>query len=175
MKSADDWVNDAMQRIESSWHTHYHSEWIGELEAAVAAFDEALALQPDHFDALYGKGLVLMKLDRYEDAAATFARALELRPDITELRRQLDQSLSRLAREKLAPAARELPKAPSEAAAPTPSRPEPKLRCPMCRSDRVVLEGAVPEIYELKCESCGHSEIFDIMSPDRESDSHWFE
>ena len=163
-----------MQRIESSWHTHYHSEWIGELEAAVAAFDQALALQPDHFDALYEKGLVLMKLDRYEDAAATFARALELRPDITELRRQLEQSLSRLAREERAPAAKEIQKPPGEAAAPTPSRPGPKPRCPMCRSNRIVL-GSAPEIYELKCESCNHSEIFDIMAPDRQSDSHWFD
>ena len=41
MKSADDRVKDAMHRVEMSWHTDYRSEMIGELEAAVAAFDRS--------------------------------------------------------------------------------------------------------------------------------------
>jgi tetratricopeptide (TPR) repeat protein len=172
MKNADDWVKDAMLHIESCWHTHYHSEMVGELEAAVAAFDEALALRPDHFDALYEKGLALVRLERYEHAAATFAQAQRLRPEIAELRRQLDDLSSRLERREEAQGAKELAKAQEKAAAPAMTKSEPRLRCPTCRSDRIAL-GSAPEIYELKCESCGHSEIFDIMSPERESDSHW--
>ena len=379
MKSADDWVKEAMHRIEMSWHADYHSELIGDLEAAVAAFVNALALQPDHFEALSQKGLALARLDRHEEAAATLAQAIRLRPDHTELWLQQAESLSRVMRyeetlaacevvlqrragdrdamflkarilaalgrdadalaaweevlreadlrtinlhskpvriltadlrrirvrlaragllerlgrreeaiaayrqliddgstqasydicpamcmtetgrsayhsylqehtgdavvwrmagdvfiranrpaealeacekaislapsdaenwwykaealvqagrreesipayqealrlrpEYLAASARlkvvlrELGKPAEELPVPARSGSEPKRRCPECRSERVVLEGAVPEIYELKCESCGHSEIFDIMSPERESDRHWF-
>lgn len=174
MKNADDWVKEAMHRLEMSWHTDYRSEMIGELEAAVAAFDQALVLRPDDFDALYEKGLALVRLDRYEDAAASFARALRLRPEIAELRRQLALLSSQLDRHEEAPAAKEPAKALEKVAAPAMTKSEPKVRCPMCRSDRVDLVSA-PEAYELKCESCGHSEIFVITWPERESDSHWRE
>ena len=172
MQNADDWAKEAMRRVEMSWHTDYHSEMVVELEAAVAAFDQALVLRPDHFDAWYEKGLALVRLDRYEDAAASFAQALRLRPEVAELQRQLARLSSRLARHEEASAAKELAKAPEKVSAPAATKSEPKLRCPMCRSDRVVLV-SVPELYELKCKSCGHSEIFDIMSPERKSDSHW--
>jgi tetratricopeptide (TPR) repeat protein len=174
MKNADDWVRDAMQHLESCWHTHYRSEMVDELEAAVVAFDKALAIQPDHFDAWNEKGLALMRLERYREAAAAFAEAQRLRPEIIELQRQREESLRRLARQERALPPTERPKASSEPDPPARSRSERKLRCPMCRSDRVV-HGSAPELYELKCESCGHSEIFDVMSPGRESDRHWSE
>ena len=64
MKTADDWVKDAMHRLEMSWHADYHCEMVGEVKAA----------------------------------AATFARALQVRPEVAELRRQLADSLSRAGR-----------------------------------------------------------------------------
>ena len=172
MKSTDDWVREAMQHIESCWHTDYHSEMVAELQAAVAAFDQALALQPDRFDALYEKGLTLMRLERYDRAAAAFAVAQRLRPEMTELQRQREESLRRLARQQLAAPATEHPQARSECDPSVRSQSKPQPRCPVCRSYRVA-EASGPEMYELKCESCGHSEIFDIMSPERQSDRHW--
>ena len=103
MKNADDWVRDAMQHLESGWHTHYHSEMVDALEAAVTAFDQALALQPDRFDALYEKGMALMRLERYEQAAAALAEAQRWRPEVAELRRQLEECSRRLGRQRPAP------------------------------------------------------------------------
>ena len=173
MKSADDWVMEATHRIEMSWHTHYRSEMVDELKAAVAAFDQALALRPDHFDALYQKGLALVELEQYEDAAATFSQALQLRPEVIELRRRLADLSSRLEQHEEAPAAKDLAKTPKKVAAPAMTKSEPRVRCPMCRSDRVVEGASAPEAYELKCESCGHSEIFVTTWPERENESRW--
>ena len=105
MKDADARFKEAMHRIEMSWHADYQSELIGDLEAAVAALDQALALQPDHFEALSQKGLALARLDRHEEAAATLAQAIRLRPDHTELWLQQAESLSRVMRHEEALAA----------------------------------------------------------------------
>ena len=141
MKDADAWVADGMRHLEMSWHTDYHSELIGELAAAVAAFDKALELQPNHSDALREKGLALERLDSVkQDAGASSEPA----------------------------------KAPEKVCAAVPPKSEPKVRCPKCYSDQVASWSAT-EAYELKCESCGHSETFVVTDFERQSDSHWLE
>ena len=49
---------------------------LGRYEEAVASFDAALAVQPNHAEALCHRGNALLKLNRVEDAVATFAKAL---------------------------------------------------------------------------------------------------
>ena len=49
----------------------------------------------------------------------------------------------------------------------------PTYRCPKCRSDQVG-STLLYDAYQLKCASCGHSEIFETY-PERESDRNWLE
>ncbi|MEO1126546.1 MAG: tetratricopeptide repeat protein [Cyanobacteria bacterium J06639_16] len=50
-------------------------------EAAIAAYDAALAIKPDNHEALNNKGIALRKLGRYEEAIASYDAALAIKPD----------------------------------------------------------------------------------------------
>lgn len=58
---------------------------LGRDEEAVAAYDEALQLQPDFFAAWLNRGVALDRLGRYPEAIASFERALRLKPDAASL------------------------------------------------------------------------------------------
>jgi len=60
----------------------------GETTAAAASFDRALALAPDHFDALSNRGVIHLRAREYARAAEHFRRALERSP------RRLDAALN---------------------------------------------------------------------------------
>jgi len=51
------------------------------LAEAVAAFDQALRLNPAYGEAHHGRGVVMHMLGRTEDAIASYERALRVRPD----------------------------------------------------------------------------------------------
>ncbi len=51
------------------------------LEKALEMFDRALALAPEHADALNGRGVVLTRQGRYEEALACYRRALQQQDD----------------------------------------------------------------------------------------------
>jgi tetratricopeptide (TPR) repeat protein len=53
----------------------------GQLEVALAAYDDAAHLVPERALPLASQGTVLHRLDRWTDAASAFDRALELAPD----------------------------------------------------------------------------------------------
>jgi ribosomal protein S27E len=106
-------------------------------------------------------------------AVAAFEKALKLEPGHVEASRQKGLALERLSTVGHDAQAPEEPaKAHEKVSAPAPPKSEPKLRCPECFSDHVVSQSA-HEAYELKCESCGHSEVFVVTDFPRESDSHW--
>ena len=48
---------------------------------------------------------------------------------------------------------------------------EPAYRCPKCRSGEVGFNPLF-DAYQLKCASCGHSQVFETY-PERESDADW--
>jgi protein O-GlcNAc transferase len=52
----------------------------GDPAAALARFDQALAIKPDMADALAGRGAALSSLDRHHEALAAYDRALAVRP-----------------------------------------------------------------------------------------------
>ncbi len=54
----------------------------GQLEAALAAYGEALAADPDHLEALNDRAIALHALGRLEDAGADLDRVLVLRPGL---------------------------------------------------------------------------------------------
>jgi predicted O-linked N-acetylglucosamine transferase (SPINDLY family) len=53
---------------------------LGDSVAALARFDQALAINPDMPDALAGRGAALSSMDRHQEALAAYDRALALRP-----------------------------------------------------------------------------------------------
>ncbi|MGC1309408.1 MAG: tetratricopeptide repeat protein [Phormidesmis sp.] len=62
--------------------------WLGrslaqveDYEGAIAAFDQALALDANERDALFGKGLSLIDLERYDEAVSVFDEFVALVPD----------------------------------------------------------------------------------------------
>jgi len=98
MKDADAWFKEGLHHIGMSYSADSHSELLGDLESALAAFDQALALQPDHADSLAEKAIALARLDRHEEAAAAFAQAIGQSPENAQLRLLRARSLNRLGR-----------------------------------------------------------------------------
>jgi predicted TPR repeat methyltransferase len=63
--------------------------WTGDLERALANFDRAIDLRPDHALALARRGLALVKLRRIPEAIESLRRAAATEPDYAEVRRAL--------------------------------------------------------------------------------------
>jgi tetratricopeptide (TPR) repeat protein len=57
---------------------HFFSKRFDE---ALAAYEKAIALKPDHPDAWYKKGLVLVMLGRHDEALAAYEKGIALKPD----------------------------------------------------------------------------------------------
>jgi tetratricopeptide (TPR) repeat protein len=55
----------------------------GKHELALTSYNRALAVQPNHADALSSRGNTLKELQRYEEAIASYDRALAAKPDHT--------------------------------------------------------------------------------------------
>ena len=53
-------------------------------EAAIASYDQAVAIQPDYHEAFYNRGIALDKLNRYEEAIASYNQAVAIQPDYHE-------------------------------------------------------------------------------------------
>src|SRR5262249_26459239 len=62
----------------------------GRYEEAHARFAEAADADPHHAVANYDLGLSLLALERWDEAARAFERALALRPDLKDARRALE-------------------------------------------------------------------------------------
>jgi tetratricopeptide (TPR) repeat protein len=58
----------------------------GRFEKSLADINKVLALEPRHFGALSGRGLVLTQLDRLHDAIEAFRAALEVNPHMQSAR-----------------------------------------------------------------------------------------
>ena len=55
----------------------------GKNDAALTSYDRAVALQPNHADALSNRGNLLKELRRFDEALASFNRALDIKPTHT--------------------------------------------------------------------------------------------
>lgn len=64
---------------------------MGNYEASEADIVKTLQLEPFHFGALSGRGLVLLSQGRYEEARNAFSRALEVHPNMTSVRNNIDE------------------------------------------------------------------------------------
>ncbi len=72
-----------IQNLEAAWYYHQGSRQLEakDNEAALANFDRALNLQPDHYKAWFGQGMALGNLERHNDALRSFDEALVLEPN----------------------------------------------------------------------------------------------
>lgn len=68
----------------------------GRYPAAAADIRRALALEPRHFGALAGLGLVYMRIERYRAAVESFERALTINPWLEGTRRNIAIARERL-------------------------------------------------------------------------------
>src|SRR5688500_9750361 len=96
MKSAADWFEDGLAALQLSRSADHHSEYIGDLETALAAFDRTLALYPAPPTAAAHRGLALARLGRHEEAVDSLAAALDLTPADADLLLARAQSLQQI-------------------------------------------------------------------------------
>jgi tetratricopeptide (TPR) repeat protein len=92
--NALDWANRGNQL--------YRTEQFAE---ALAAFDRAIDIKPDFYQAWYGRGQVLSTLGWYEEALASYDQALQIKPDFQSAWRDLGVVLALLRRPEEAAAA----------------------------------------------------------------------
>jgi tetratricopeptide (TPR) repeat protein len=64
---------------------------MGELDLSTSDVAETLKLEPRHFGALSGQGLIYLQLDRREAALEWFKRALEVNPFMDNIRMSVEQ------------------------------------------------------------------------------------
>jgi tetratricopeptide (TPR) repeat protein len=105
MKTAGEWYEEGIAALASSRTADHLSELRDDLARAAAAFEQALAQQPDHADARRWCAFALGALERHERAIECFAAAIALQPDDVELRVGLGQALWRVHRPEQALAA----------------------------------------------------------------------
>ena len=84
---ATTWFNQGNQQHE-----------VGDFEAAIASYDQALALRADLYEVWFNRGNALSNLGRYEEAIASYDKVLEIRPDVQEAWHNRGNALSSLGR-----------------------------------------------------------------------------
>src|SRR3990167_4978036 len=92
-KTAAEWFEEGMGAIGLSRTADYGSEFAGDLKQAIAAFEQALALEPTHLRALTERGLAHALLGEHEAALDSFVAAIDQAPADPELRLAVAQSL----------------------------------------------------------------------------------
>ncbi|WP_067562209.1 tetratricopeptide repeat protein [Halofilum ochraceum] len=90
-------VIEAQPDYAEAWNKRATARYLrGRYAGAAADIRRTLALEPRHFGALAGLGLVYMQLERYRAAIESFQRALEINPWLEGTRRNVDIARERL-------------------------------------------------------------------------------
>jgi tetratricopeptide (TPR) repeat protein len=90
-------VIEAQPEYAEAWNKRATARYLrGRYAAAAGDIRRTLALEPRHFGALAGLGLVYMQLERYRAAIESFQRALEINPWLEGTRRNIDIARERL-------------------------------------------------------------------------------
>ena len=76
-------LDNGLLEVENNPQTWFNRgrDWLDRDDTqALAAFDRAIALDPNHYRAWIDRGIALSNLNRYEESLAAYDRALELQP-----------------------------------------------------------------------------------------------
>jgi tetratricopeptide (TPR) repeat protein len=64
---------------------------IDDYGSSLSDIRQTLAIEPRHFGALSGLGMILSSMDRKEEAIRAFKRALEINPQLTKVKESLER------------------------------------------------------------------------------------
>ena len=73
--------------------------YMQDYEGSLADIEETLRLEPRHFGAIWGLGMILASQRDYERAILAFERLLELKPNARDARPRIDMLKRKMARE----------------------------------------------------------------------------
>ncbi len=100
-KEALRYFTEAARRAPSfaeAWNKKATIEYLtGDYAASVASIERTLALEPRHFGALSGLGLINLQLDREEAALKAFEAALQVHPNLVSIKARVKQLKDKLA------------------------------------------------------------------------------
>ena len=70
--------------------------YLGRFEEAIASYDSNLEIDPAHLQSLKGKGICYEKLGRYNEAIQCFQRIQDIKPNVLNAQRHIDQLTRKL-------------------------------------------------------------------------------
>ena len=74
---------------------------VGNYQESLNDIERVLALEPRHFGAIAGKGMVMLKLGRQEEALAAFKQAVAIDPALTNIEAEIAMIEARLAKTRI--------------------------------------------------------------------------
>lgn len=83
----------SLQHPQSATLAYLYGRLLPDATAALRLFDQAAQLAPEFFWAHYGRGVTLIQLSAFNEAATVLQRAVQLRPDHAPARLSLAQAL----------------------------------------------------------------------------------
>jgi tetratricopeptide (TPR) repeat protein len=97
LEEAKQIINEGISHIPTNPNLHfylgniYHEQ--NQLEFAVASFQRALLIQPDHAEVLGNLGIVLLKMENLDEAVAAFRKAVQLNQNYPDAYNNLGNAL----------------------------------------------------------------------------------
>jgi tetratricopeptide (TPR) repeat protein len=79
---------------------------------AIASYNRAVEIKPDHYEAWYSRGNALVNLQRYSEAIESYNKAIQYQQDYREAIDARNQAQSRLASTQEKPEAEKEPEQP---------------------------------------------------------------
>lgn len=83
--------------VEAAWKQGYDLQRAKQTDAAIVAYEAALALDPNHSKSLYEVGWSYWVLGRWSDVVRVWERVLELEPEHEEVPRYIDEARTKQA------------------------------------------------------------------------------
>ncbi len=97
LQAAEDDDQATQAQVEAAYTRGFELQRNKQTDAAIQAYEEALALDPDHLKSLYEVGWSHWVLGRWADVVRVWERVLELEPEHPEVRRYIEEARAKKA------------------------------------------------------------------------------